>query len=61
MGIDTTDLARVSAALDTRRIAAAVAGTLLGVFLIYGAGFAGPATIHDAAHDSRHAFAVPCH
>ncbi|MBV9151878.1 MAG: CbtB-domain containing protein, partial [Alphaproteobacteria bacterium] len=23
--------------------------------------FAGPTTIHNAAHDVRHAFAFPCH
>jgi cobalt transporter subunit CbtB len=34
---------------------------LFGAFIIYGVGFAGPATIHNAAHDVRHAFAFPCH
>jgi cobalt transporter subunit CbtB len=34
---------------------------LLGVVFIAGAGFASPQTIHNAAHDSRHAFAFPCH
>lgn len=34
---------------------------LLGVFFLYGAGFAGPQTIHNAAHDSRHALIFPCH
>jgi cobalt transporter subunit CbtB len=29
--------------------------------VIFGVGFAGPATIHNAAHDVRHAFAFPCH
>jgi cobalt transporter subunit CbtB len=24
-------------------------------------GFAGPAALHEAAHDSRHAIAFPCH
>ena len=39
----------------------AVAAILLGVFLLYGTGFAGSQTIHSAAHDARHAFAFPCH
>lgn len=34
---------------------------LLGVFLIWGVGFAGPSVIHNAAHDSRHANGFPCH
>ena len=40
---------------------AAVAALLLGAFLIYGVGFAGPMAIHNAAHDGRHSFAFPCH
>lgn len=34
---------------------------MLGVGLIYGVGFAGSATIHDAAHDTRHSLSFPCH
>ncbi|TMK13018.1 MAG: CbtB-domain containing protein [Alphaproteobacteria bacterium] len=39
----------------------ALMAILFGAFVIYGVGFAGPATIHNAAHDVRHAFAFPCH
>jgi len=39
----------------------ALTAILFGVLVIYGVGFAGPATIHNAAHDVRHAFAFPCH
>lgn len=39
----------------------AVLGALFGLFLIFGVGFAHPEAIHNAAHDSRHAFAFPCH
>lgn len=42
-------------------VPAAFAAILLGVVLIAGVGFASPSTIHNAAHDSRHAFAFPCH
>lgn len=45
----------------TRAALPAVAAVLLGVFVVAGVGFAGPAAIHNAAHDSRHAFAFPCH
>ena len=33
----------------------------LGAFLLYGVGFAQPHLLHEAAHDSRHSFAFPCH
>ena len=39
----------------------ALFAALLGIGILYGVGFAGPAVIHNAAHDSRHAAAFPCH
>ena len=39
----------------------ALAAILLGVFLVLGTGFAHSNTIHNAAHDSRHSLAFPCH
>jgi cobalt transporter subunit CbtB len=47
-------------AAAARRLAGALA-ILLGVFVIYGVGFAQPAALHEAAHDGRHSFAFPCH
>lgn len=44
-----------------QRLAAAAAAILIGAFMVLGVGFAHSATIHNAAHDSRHAFAFPCH
>ena len=41
--------------------APSVLAILLGAFLVLGIGFAHPDAIHNAAHDSRHAFAFPCH
>lgn len=32
-----------------------------GALLVFGVGFAGPDRLHNAAHDSRHSFAFPCH
>jgi len=48
---------------DIRALAVlpAVFAAILGFFILYGVGFAGSATIHNAAHDARHAFAFPCH
>ncbi len=39
----------------------AFAAVLIGAFLIFGVGFAPIAAVHNAAHDSRHSFAFPCH
>lgn len=43
------------------KAAPALAAGLLGIILLYGAGFAQPKLLHDAAHDSRHSMAFPCH
>lgn len=45
----------------TETLTAALVAMLLGSFLVYGAGFANAQSLHDAAHDTRHAFAFPCH
>ncbi len=42
-------------------VAPALLAIVLGVFILYGVGFAQPQLLHDAAHDTRHAFAFPCH
>lgn len=49
------------ASAHAARLAPAFAALLLGSFLVLGAGFAPIAAIHNAAHDSRHSFAFPCH
>lgn len=53
-----TDLS--STTLAARAAAAVVAG-LLGLFILYGVGFAHSEAVHNAAHDSRHSVAFPCH
>ena len=32
-----------------------------GILVVYGAGFAQPTALHNATHDTRHAFGLPCH
>lgn len=39
----------------------ALLAVALGLFFIYGVGFAYPSAIHNAAHDTRHTLAFPCH
>lgn len=43
------------------RAVPAVLALLFGAFLVFGTGFAHSNTVHNAAHDTRHAFAFPCH
>ncbi|HSA80151.1 MAG TPA: CbtB domain-containing protein [Geminicoccaceae bacterium] len=57
--INPTAAAEVAPA--ARTAVAVLVAALLGLFILYGVGFAGPATLHNAAHDARHAFAFPCH
>jgi cobalt transporter subunit CbtB len=40
---------------------AAVAAAVLSVFLVWGVGFSPIAALHNAAHDTRHSMAFPCH
>ncbi len=42
-------------------LGAAAFAIFLGAFILFGVGFAQPHLLHDAAHDSRHAFAFACH
>ena len=45
----------------TTKMATVVTTALIGVFLIYGVGFAQPNMLHNAAHDTRHSLVFPCH
>lgn len=40
---------------------APLAAAVLGLVILYVVGFAQPAFLHAAAHDTRHAFTFPCH
>lgn len=55
---------RTAASTNTARLAALPAvifAALLGTLFVFGAGFAAPEVLHNAAHDVRHSFAFPCH
>jgi cobalt transporter subunit CbtB len=54
----TFSIARLRLDAEALSIAAAA---LLGLSLIFVAGFANATVLHDAAHDQRHAIAFPCH
>lgn len=42
-------------------VLSAALALMLGVFVVFGVGFAQPELLHNAAHDTRHAFTFPCH
>ncbi|ASF46613.1 CbtB domain-containing protein [Methylovulum psychrotolerans] len=57
--------AAVTAPSQTRlskdKLASSVLTALLGLVLVYAAGFAESAILHNAAHDGRHSASFPCH
>lgn len=45
----------------TTQVLQAGFAALLGIALFIGVAFSHPSVIHNAAHDSRHGIAAPCH
>ena len=45
----------------TNRRLAAIVAAALGLVIVFAAGFAPSEAVHNAAHDTRHTFAFPCH
>ena len=50
-----------SSTTQSQRIVAAVGAAVLGALLVYFAGFSHIDAVHNAAHDTRHSSAFPCH
>ena len=48
-----------NSSLAAERVSAAIVAALLGLFILYGVGFAHMS--HETAHDTRHATGFPCH
>lgn len=59
--IDQTTTLETSTQVRTRAVTAALVAMAFGAFIVAAVGFAGAMEIHNAAHDSRHSFAFPCH
>jgi len=57
----TTRTHTTEAARRTLAVVPALVAAFLGLFLLWGVGFAGPMAIHNAAHDVRHSADFPCH
>ncbi|MGH6816007.1 MAG: CbtB domain-containing protein [Hyphomicrobiaceae bacterium] len=58
LGQETSDPGSEAGA---RTLKVAVLAFVLGSVFVFVAGFASPQTIHNAAHDTRHALGFPCH
>ena len=56
---DTRIAAGLTASMG--RLWPAMAAALLGLTIVYGVGLAKSDTVHNAAHDTRHSAAFPCH
>ncbi|WP_082546776.1 MULTISPECIES: CbtB domain-containing protein [Rhizobium/Agrobacterium group] len=56
----TTTVSSIPLSLSDR-ITTAVLALLIGGFLVFGAGLANSAVLHDTAHDVRHSYGFPCH
>ena len=56
---DTRVVAGLTASMGGLR--PALAAALLGLTILFGVGLAQSDTVHNAAHDTRHAAAFPCH
>jgi cobalt transporter subunit CbtB len=50
-----------TAGTQSQRLTAAVSAMILGACLVYFAGFSHIDAVHNAAHDTRHSSAFPCH
>ncbi|MGZ9667985.1 CbtB domain-containing protein [Pseudomonas sp. GNP014] len=50
-----------STATLSQRLIAAFFTSILGAGLVYFAGFSHIEAVHNAAHDTRHSAAFPCH
>ncbi|MCA1404612.1 CbtB-domain containing protein [Ensifer sp. IC3342] len=56
----TSTASSISLSLNDRLVAGIFA-LLIGAFLVFGAGLANSAVLHDTAHDTRHSYGFPCH
>ncbi|MDA0229741.1 MAG: CbtB-domain containing protein [Proteobacteria bacterium] len=59
--LKTNQYASQDTARSVRRLWPVFFAALLGMSIIYGVGLADSSTLHNAAHDSRHSLAFPCH
>ncbi|AZD55591.1 CbtB domain-containing protein [Pseudomonas chlororaphis subsp. aurantiaca] len=59
--ISSTSHSSSSTVTLSQRLVAAIGASILGASLVYFAGFSHIEAVHNAAHDTRHSAAFPCH
>ncbi|KRP71589.1 CbtB-domain containing protein [Pseudomonas paralactis] len=59
--ISSTTPSASSTTTLSQRLSAAIGAAILGACLVYFAGFSHIEAVHNAAHDTRHSAAFPCH
>lgn len=56
-----TTTATIAGAHSDASLATILFVAFIGATLLFAAGFANAAVMHDAAHDTRHSIGFPCH
>lgn len=59
--ISSTSHSASSTQTLSQRLTTAIVASILGASLVYFAGFSHIEAVHNAAHDTRHSAAFPCH
>ena len=59
--MNTTISTSTRASDNTKALLSVLGMLMLGMVILFAAGHAQSATLHDAAHDVRHASGFPCH
>ncbi|MBN2977709.1 CbtB domain-containing protein [Pseudomonas lactucae] len=59
--ISSSSATASSTTILSQRLTAAIGASILGACLVYFAGFSHIEAVHNAAHDTRHSAAFPCH
>ncbi len=57
----TTATAPITVSDRAAALPVILTSALLGAFIVFGVGFAHSESVHNAAHDTRHAIGFPCH
>ncbi len=61
MSSRTLSHSAASSSTLAQRLVLAIGASLIGLSLVYFAGFSHIEAVHNAAHDTRHNAAFPCH
>ncbi|AOE83300.1 CbtB domain-containing protein [Pseudomonas sp. TCU-HL1] len=61
MSSRTLSHSAASSSTLAQRLVLAIGASLIGLSLVYFAGFSHIEAVHNAAHDTRHSAAFPCH